>query len=80
MTEEKNHFRALFEGLDKHGAGSVTSTLKALSSLPSLPHDGLIADIGCGTGASTLPLADATVCQINAFDLHRPYIDLLEKS
>lgn len=78
MTEE-NHFFALFDGLERHGPGSVASTLKALSSLPSLPHDGLITDIGCGSGASTLPLADATVCKINAFDLRRPYIDLLEK-
>src|ERR1022692_2780021 len=78
MTENP-HFFALFDGLDKQGAGSVASTLKALSSLPSLPADALIADIGCGSGASTLPLADATVCKIHAFDLHRPFIDLLEK-
>lgn len=74
-----NHFFALFDGLDRQGPGSVASTLKALSSLPALPHDGSIADIGCGTGASTLPLADATVCRIDAFDLRRSYIDVLEK-
>jgi ubiquinone/menaquinone biosynthesis C-methylase UbiE len=78
MTDE-NHFFALFDGLDRQGPGSIASTLKALASLPPLPHYGLIADIGCGCGASTLPLAEATVCQIKAFDLHKPFIDQLEK-
>lgn len=77
MTDD--NFSALFEGLDRLGPGSVASTLEALSELPSLPPDGLIADIGCGTGASTLPLAEATVCRIQAFDLRRSYIDLLEQ-
>ncbi|MFN7957491.1 MAG: class I SAM-dependent methyltransferase [Holophagaceae bacterium] len=46
----------LFKGMTRKGPGSEASTLRALSLCP-LPAHPAIADLGCGSGASTLLLA-----------------------
>jgi len=46
----------LFKGMTRKGPGSEASTRRALSLCP-LPADPAIADLGCGSGASTLLLA-----------------------
>jgi len=48
----------LFKGMTRKGPGSEASTLRALSLCP-LPTHPAIADLGCGSGASTLLLARA---------------------
>ena len=64
---------------ERQGPGSDAATQRAialsgLASSPSLT----IADIGCGTGASALVLAQDLQAQIKAVDLHRPFLDDLQ--
>lgn len=60
----------VFDGLDRQGPGSAASTRKALSLLPGPIADGLVLDLGCGTGASTLELARALDRPIVAADVN----------
>lgn len=59
-------FWKLFGGLERHGPGSEADTLRALQALPNAPEK--ILDIGSGTGASTIVLAQSTPAQITALD------------
>lgn len=61
--------RAVFGGLSRQGPGSAASTRKALSLLPSPLPDGLVVDAGCGTGSSTLVLAEALRRPVLATDV-----------
>ena len=54
------------------------STAKALSFLPPMGADKRIADIGCGTGASTEVLHRLTEAQIVAVDLFPDFINHLK--
>ena len=62
----------------RQGPGSTAITLKALAltGLANKPELH-IADLGCGTGASTLVLAEHTDCQITAVDLFPEFLDRL---
>lgn len=57
----------LFEGLPRRGPGSEASTLRALAFCP-LPPDPVVADLGCGSGASTLVLARELKVPVRAVD------------
>ena len=46
--------------------------------IPVIDHPNIL-DIGCGTGASTLLLAEITDGTILALDIHQPYLDTLNK-
>lgn len=59
----------LHEGLDRLGPGDAESTLRALRLCRGLPAKPDILDIGCGTGAQTLTLAQHTDGTITATDL-----------
>ncbi|OUO87013.1 SAM-dependent methyltransferase [Gordonibacter sp. An230] len=65
-----------FTELERQGPGSAEETLRALSfvDLPSLTR---IADLGCGTGAQTMVLAQYTDASITALDLYAGSIDKL---
>ncbi len=62
----------------RQGPGSEADTSRALA-LASLPVDRplQVADIGCGTGASTLQLATCLDAQITAVDFLQPFLDEL---
>ena len=66
-----------FASLDRQGPGTTAATARALSFLPALTADQRIADVGCGTGASTMVLAQHTPAQIVAVDLFGDFLDKL---
>lgn len=64
---------------ERQGPGSTADTLKALSFMALDPDQALaIADIGCGTGAQTLTLAQNVEGQITAVDLFPQFLDKLQ--
>lgn len=64
-------------GLDRQGPGSEEITRKALGFIEGLGEDARIADLGCGTGAQTMVIADSTRGTIEAVDLLPPFVDAL---
>lgn len=67
----------LFAGLPRQAPGGATWTRTALARLPPLPREPLVVDVGCGTGASTLVLAETLRTPVLALDLHEPYLEQL---
>ncbi len=65
-----------FSSIERQGPGSPEVTLKALSFVDSLNENSRIADIGCGTGAPTMTLAQHTTGQITGIDIFPTFIDL----
>ncbi len=71
--------------LDIHGdlpqeaPGDKTLTVQAYRSLPSLPPQPHVLDIGCGPGASTIELAKLSGGNITALDLSQTFLDELNK-
>lgn len=76
MSLERPH-AVVFAGMTRQGPGSRASTLKALSLLPPLPETGTVLDLGCGTGASTLVLAEQLDRPIHASDVNPDSLDQL---
>ena len=71
-----NDFERIYDGLDRLGSGSETDTLKALSSVPNKPTS--ILDIGSGTGASALVLAEHCNASIVALDNDEKSLETLD--
>lgn len=71
---------ALHRDAARQGPGGEAETKLAIA-LSGLPHDTplRIADIGCGTGASTLVLAQALEAQITAVDFLPDFLAKLEE-
>lgn len=63
-----------FKGMARKGPGSEASTLRALSMCP-LPERPVIADLGCGSGASALVLARELQVPILALDADGTALD-----
>lgn len=67
---------------ERQGPGSDETTRKAFSFVPPLPTDATILDLGCGTGASTMILAEETVsinAEIRAVDLLPDFLGVLHE-
>lgn len=65
---------------ERQGPGSTTETLKALDFIPENDRASLkIADIGCGTGAQTITLAEKIEGEITAVDLFPEFLERLTK-
>lgn len=64
--EYMNDFNRIFAGLDYHGPGSEADTLRAFKAIPEGSKN--ILDIGCGTGASSLILAQQNDTTVVALD------------
>jgi|SRR5690554_2985060 len=62
----------------RQGPGSDEVTKKALTFLPRLGENARILDIGCGTGAQTMVLANNTDAQIVAVDMLQEFLAVLQ--
>ena len=65
---------ALFEGLPRKGPGSDACTERAYRCIADRVHRPAILDVGCGAGASALPLARLSGGSVVAVDVHPPYL------
>ena len=65
-----NLINEYFAGFERQGPGSPEHTIKALGFVGDLPGTAKIADLGCGTGAQTMVLAQNTEASIAALDLY----------
>lgn len=70
-------FFAVFEGLPRQGPGSRACTARALAMCGDLRSDPDIVDLGCGSGAQTLDLAEFTGGTVVAVDNHAPFLAIL---
>jgi SAM-dependent methyltransferase len=68
----------LFEGLPRQGPGSDACTREALRRLGALPAAPRVLDLGCGSGRSTLVLAETLRTKVTAVDNHQPFLDQLQ--
>jgi ubiquinone/menaquinone biosynthesis C-methylase UbiE len=71
------YFFEIYEAIPRQGPGHRESTERAAGLIPSLTSSQRILDIGCGSGAQTIDLAQVTEAQIVAVDKHAPFISQL---
>ena len=76
-TDDLTLLFELFENTPRLGPGSAASTRRALRMLPADLRIERVLDLGCGTGASTLVLAEQTNAAITAVDIHPPFLATL---
>ncbi|MCP4049319.1 MAG: class I SAM-dependent methyltransferase [bacterium] len=76
-----NYFQVgvIYKNILRQGPGQKSETEKAFNLLDGLPQSPQILDIGCGTGAQTLNLADLTTGNIIAVDNHKSFLDILNR-
>ena len=67
----------LFENTQRQGPGSVETTRRALRLLPDSLRVERVLDLGCGTGGSTIVLAEETSAHVTAVDIHPPFLAML---
>ena len=72
-------FFEIFESLPRQGPGDEGSTKRAFQMLDGLSECPEILDVGCGTGAQALVLAELISGKITALDNHTPFIDILKR-
>lgn len=80
MTEQDAQIAALIElhrGLERLGPGDAAFSRQILADLPRPPANPGIADLGCGTGAGALLLAEWFGARVRAVDLSRGFLDEL---
>ena len=72
-------FFELFSGLPRQGPGTAAVTRRALGLVPDVGPATRVLDVGCGTGAQTLVLAESSPARIVAVDNHPPFVDELNR-
>lgn len=75
-----NGFVELHRGLPRQGPGSDTTTRRLLELARPLPGQPRVLDLGCGPGRASLLLAAEAGAEVTAVDLHRPFLDELERA
>jgi ubiquinone/menaquinone biosynthesis C-methylase UbiE len=79
--EGMEYFYELFEALPRGGPGDNNSTRRAFNTIPKLPGQPLILDIGCGHGVQAIELAKISKGTIIALDNHQEFLNkLMEKT
>lgn len=71
-------FFDVFEALPRQGPGNRACAERALRLCGEIPAEPAILDLGCGTGAQTLYLAELTSGFITAIDSHAPSVERLK--
>ena len=67
----------LYENTQRQGPGSPDTTRRALDLLPDSLAPKRVLDLGCGSGGSTLVLAELPDAYITAVDIHPPFLATL---
>lgn len=67
----------LYGNTPRQAPGSVETTRRALGLLPESLHVERVLDVGCGTGGSTLVLAEDTGAHVTAVDLCPTFLETL---
>ncbi len=68
-------FFKIFEGLERKGPGSGVDTTKAFTMCKGLPDKPRILEIGCGSGVTSVELAQISGGRVTATDIHQPYLN-----
>ncbi len=79
--EQDQYINALIElhcEMERQGPGDEVFSKHILSLLPELPEKPRIVDLGCGSGAGTLVLAETFNTTITAVDFSGPFLVELE--
>src|SRR5260370_7112449 len=83
----EQHSTDLFQGAEKffrpaYAGNLVSSWLPALDGVvPKLKNGAMVADVGCGYGASTMIMAEAfPKSRFVGYDFHKPSIDYARKT
>ncbi len=71
-------FYEVFEGMKRQGPGDEGAALRLLRGIPEGEALARAVDLGCGTGAGALFLAERTEAAISAVDNYRPFLDRLD--
>jgi SAM-dependent methyltransferase len=74
------YIRALIDlhhGVGREGPGDATFSRQILAELPTLPPKPRIVDLGCGSGAGALLLAEHFGVPVAAVDLAQPFLDAM---
>ena len=77
--EGMEYFYELFEALPRCGPGGNKSTRRAFNTIPKLPEQPFILDIGCGPGVQTIELAKLSKGTIIALDNPQAFLNKLMK-
>ncbi|MDD2962248.1 MAG: class I SAM-dependent methyltransferase [Muribaculaceae bacterium] len=64
-----------FSSIKRQGPGSEASTHEAITAIPNINSNFIIADIGCGTGSSAIQLAKETQASVVAIDLFHDFLN-----
>lgn len=67
----------VYGSLPRQGPGDEASTGRALGLMTELPKNARILDIGCGSGAQTVYVAQRTGGTVTALDHHAPFLESL---
>ncbi|MEL7738000.1 class I SAM-dependent methyltransferase [Citromicrobium bathyomarinum] len=70
---------ALHGAMERQGPGDDALTRRLLDRVPTLPPEPRIADLGCGTGASAMVLAEALNTPVDCVDAAHAFIAILEE-
>ncbi|WP_030781238.1 bifunctional class I SAM-dependent methyltransferase/N-acetyltransferase [Streptomyces sp. NRRL S-920] len=76
-TSITDAFFALHHGLPRQSPGSDDTTRLLLRLAGELPERPRVLDLGCGPGRAALLLAAEAGAEVNAVDLHEPFLDEL---
>lgn len=80
MTEDEipSYLFDFYENLDRKAPGDETVTRGLFSLLPGLPTSPRVIDMGCGTGASALVLAQAGA-RVTGVDIRPSYLGIMRE-
>lgn len=68
----------LYGDIDRQGPGDDAFTMRVLNRLPEIPDDSHIADLGCGTGAGSVLLAQHYRKPILCVDTSHEFLESLK--